>query len=165
MTTACPKPTVRFEAVKESIAESLAPPFHQDPGEQGRHCSHPPVQCGDLGSLTEADQLLERFNQRCLRSTLGIKYQDYVSNEEIPERASLPSIENLLFHVQLRWAGHFARMEHIRLHKAVFFSELQEGKRDRSVPRKRYKEQLQRQLAQPGLSCLSWQQEASDRDS
>ena len=49
--------------------------------------------------------------------------------------------------------------------KAVFFSELQEGKRDRDVPRKRYKDQLKRQLAQAGISHQSWQQEASDRDS
>ena len=49
--------------------------------------------------------------------------------------------------------------------KAVFFSELQEGKRGRGAPRKRYKDQLRRQLAQAGISHQSWQQEASDRDS
>ena len=49
--------------------------------------------------------------------------------------------------------------------KAVFFSELKEGKRDRGAPRKRYKDQLNRQLAQAGISHQPWQQEASDRDS
>ena len=49
--------------------------------------------------------------------------------------------------------------------KAVFFGELQEGKRDRGSPRKRYKDQLKRQLAQAGISHQSWQQETSDRDS
>ena len=38
-------------------------------------------------------RLLERFHQRCLRSILGIKWQDHVSNEEVLKRASLPSIE------------------------------------------------------------------------
>ena len=38
------------------MAESLAPPLHKDPGIHGRCPSHPPVQCRDLGSLTEADQ-------------------------------------------------------------------------------------------------------------
>ena len=47
----------------------------------------------------------------------------------------------------------------------VDFSELQEGKRDRGAPRKRYKDQLKEQLAQAGISHQSWQQEASDRDS
>ena len=49
--------------------------------------------------------------------------------------------------------------------KAVFFSELQEGKRDRGALRKCYKDQLKRQLAQEGISHQLWQQEASDRDS
>ena len=110
-------------------------------------------------------RLLERFHQRCLRSILGTKWQDHVSNEEVLKRASLPSIESNLLQVQLRWAGHVTRMEDVRIPKAVFFSELQEGKRDRGAPRKRYRDQLKRQLAQAGISHQSWQQEASDRDS
>ena len=38
------------------MAESFAPPFHKDPGIQGRRRSHLPVRCRDLGSLSEADQ-------------------------------------------------------------------------------------------------------------
>ena len=49
--------------------------------------------------------------------------------------------------------------------KEDFFSKLQEGKRDRDAPIKRYKDQLKRQLAQAGISHQSWQQKASDRDS
>ena len=55
-------------------------------------------------------------------------------------------------------------MEDVRMPKAVFFSELQEGKRDRGAPRKRYKDQLKKQIAQAGISHQSWQQGASDRD-
>ena len=69
-----------------------------------------------------------------------------------------------MLQVQLHRAGHVTRMEDVRMPKAVFFSELQEEKRDRDAPRKRYKGQLKRQLAQAGLSHQSWQQEASDRD-
>ena len=64
----------------------------------------------------------------------------------ILKRASLPSLESILLQVQLRWAGHVTRMEDVRMPKAVFFSELQEDKRDRGAPRKRYKDQLQSQL-------------------
>ena len=39
------------------------------------------------------------------------------------------------------------------------------GKSDRGAPRKRYKDQLKRQLAQAGIIHQSWQQETSDRDS
>ena len=56
-------------------------------------------------------RLLERFNQRCLRSILGIKWQDLVSNEEVFKRASLLNIESILLQVQLRWAGHVLRMK------------------------------------------------------
>ena len=38
-------------------------------------------------------------------------------------------------------------------------------KSDHGAPRKRYKDQLKRQLAQVGISRQTWQQEASDRDS
>ena len=41
--------------------------------------------------------LLERFHQRCLRSFLGIKWQDHVSNEEVLKRGSLPIVESILF--------------------------------------------------------------------
>ena len=107
-------------------------------------------------SLSEANQtwvlyrkqikLLERFHQRCLRSLLSIKWRDHESNEEVFKRASLPSVESILLQVQLHWAGHVTRMEDVRIPKAVFFSELQEGKCDRGVPRKRYKDQLKRQF-------------------
>ena len=61
---------------------------------------------------------------------LGIKWQDYVSNEEVLKTASLPSMESILLQVQLRWAGHVTRMEDARMPKAVFFGELQVGKHD-----------------------------------
>ena len=86
-------------------------------------------------------RLLERFYQRCLRSILGTKWQDYVSNEQTLKRASLPRIESVLLQVQLRWAGNVTRMEDVRMPKAVFVSELQEGKRGHGPPGKPYKDQ------------------------
>ena len=60
-------------------------------------------------------------------------------------------MESILLQVQLHLAGHVTRMEDVRMPKAVFFSELREEKRDRGAPRKRYKDQLKRQLAQEGI--------------
>ena len=147
------------------MAESLAPPLNEAAGRQGRRRYHPSIRCRDLGSLSKQIRLLERFHQRCLRSIRGIKWQDYVSNEEVLKRANLPSIESILLQVQLRLAGHVSRTEDARMPKPVFFSELQNGNRDCWAPRKRYKDQLKRQLAQAGISHQSWQQVASDRDS
>ena len=66
-------------------------------------------------------RLLERFHQRYLRSILGIKWQDHVSNEEVLKRTSLPSVESILLQVQLHWAGHVTRMEDVCMPKAIFF--------------------------------------------
>ena len=90
-----------------------------------------------------------------MRSILGIKWQDHVPNEEILKRASLPSIESILLQVQLSWARHVSRIEDVRMPEAVFFSELQEEKGDSGAPRKRYKDQLKRQLAKAGISHQS----------
>ena len=80
-------------------------------------------------------RLLEQFQQCCLHSIHGIKWQDHVSNEEVLKRASLPSIESILLEVQLCQACQVTRMEDVCMPKAVFFSELQEGKRNCGAPR------------------------------
>ena len=80
-------------------------------------------------------KLLERFHECCLRSILGVRWQDHVSKEEVFKRASLPSIDSILLQVYLAWAGHVTRMEDVRKHRAVFFSELQEGKCDLGAQR------------------------------
>ena len=85
-----------------------------------------------------------------------------MSNEEVLKRASPPNTVSILLQVQLDWAGHITSMEDVHMPKAVFFSELHEGKLDHGAPRKCYKDQLKRQLAQVGISHQSWQQEASD---
>ena len=56
------------------------------------------------------------------------------SQENPPAQHRVP-----LVLVQLRWVGYIARMEDIRMPKAVFFSELQEGNRDHGAWRNRTK--------------------------
>ena len=53
-------------------------------------------------------------------SILGIKWQGYMSNKKVLQKAILPSIESIFLQMQLRWAGHISRMEDIRMPKAVF---------------------------------------------
>ena len=88
--------------------------------------------------------LLERFHQRCLRSLVGIKWQDYMTNNEVLGKVNLSSIEAMQISWQLHWVGHVLRMDKTRIPKAVFYGELSEGKRDRGAPRKRFKDQLKR---------------------
>ena len=84
------------------LAESLAPPLHEDPGIQGRRPSHPPAWFRDLGSLSEADQATGAVSPTLLALRPWHPWQDHVSNEEVLKRASLPSIESILLQVQLR---------------------------------------------------------------
>ena len=65
---------------------------------------------------------------------------------------------------QLRWSGHVSRMEENRLPKAVLYSELRQGKRDRSGPRKRFKDQLKYQLTMAGLESKTWESTAADKN-
>lgn len=109
-------------------------------------------------------RLLECFHQRCLRSILNIRWQDHTTNMEVLERAQLPSMEATMLVRQLRWTGHVSRMEENRLPKAVLYSELRQGKRDRSGPRKRFKDQLKYQLTMAGLESKTWESTAADKN-
>ena len=92
------------------MVESFAPPLYEDPGVPGqktpvyRAVVVPTLLCGAETSVLYRKQirLFERFHQRCLCSILGIRWQDYVSNEEVLKKASLPSMESILLQVQLR---------------------------------------------------------------
>ena len=138
------------------MAASLVLSLHKDQGMQGRCHSHPPaVRCRDLGSLSEADQATGAVSPTLFALHPWHQMARPHSNEEVLKRASLPSIESILLQVQLRWAGYVKRMEDIRMPKAVFFCALHEGKRDRSAPRERHKDQLERQLAEAGISHQS----------
>ena len=96
---------------------------------------------------------------------MGIRWQEYITNTEVLEKANSTSIEAMLMTRQLRWAGHLSRMEDTRLPKAVFYGELKEGKRDRGAPRKRYKDQLRRQLKAADIPEDNWETCARSRES
>ena len=100
---------------------------------------------------------LEQFHQRCLRSIMGIKWKDYITNIEVLERAQLQSIESMLILKQLRWAGHITRMPDTRMPKAVFYGELVQGKHNTGAPQKRFKDQLKRQLCQADINPKTWE--------
>ena len=50
------KASSSFGRLSKRVRQSLALPLHKDPGIQGGQCFHPPVQCRDQSSLSEADQ-------------------------------------------------------------------------------------------------------------
>ena len=59
-----------------------------------------------------------------IRAILRIRWSDLVTNNEVLQRAEIPSIEAMLLSRQLTWTGHVVRMNADRLPKAVLCGEL-----------------------------------------
>ncbi|KAL6475004.1 hypothetical protein MHYP_G00160440 [Metynnis hypsauchen] len=66
-------------------------------------------------------KLLESFHMRSLRSILGIRWQDRVTNLEVLDRAESTSIEAMVLKAQLRWTGHVIRMEPYRIPRQLLY--------------------------------------------
>ena len=107
---------------------------------------------------------LHAIQMRHLRSIMGLRWTDKVTNIEILKRAGLPSMENQLTRRNLRWAGHVAHMGDERLPKQIIFSQLKEGKRDQGRPKLRYKDVIKRNLRKRNIPTTSWFDTAQDRN-
>ena len=92
-----------------------------------------------------------------------MRWRDYITNIIVLERADITSIEAMLLKIQLRWAGHVARMEDHRLPKIILYGELSSGLRNRGAPKKRYKDTLKKSLGAYNISHLEWTTLAEDR--
>ena len=77
----------------------------------------------------------------------------------------MPSIEATILQHRLRWVGHIARMPPTRLPKIILYGELAEGKRPRGGPKRRFKDQLKRSLAQANIPDNNWEPIAHERHS
>ena len=151
LTTACPEPTVLLEDCQREYGRVTCSASPRSSGYSGS--SSFPTSCTVQRhgfSIGSRSGYWSGFANAVCTPSLASK------GKTTCERASLPSIESILLQVQLRWAGHVTRMEDVLMPKAVFFSELQEGKCDCGAPRKRHKDQLKRQLVYAGISHRSW---------
>ena len=58
---------------------------------------------------------LEFFHMWVLRSILGIRWQDHITNLEVLDQVKSTSIEATIIKAQLQWVGHVIRMEECRM--------------------------------------------------
>ena len=107
-------------------------------------------------------KVLEQFQQRILRSILGVHWQDRITNASILEQADTTSIEAHIVKSQLSWAGHVRRMPDTRVPKQLLYAELSSGKRKTGGQWKRYKDQLKVNLTKCEME-LQWENRADDR--
>ena len=121
--TACPEPAVPLEDCQRECCRVI----HSASPRRSRNTepSSSPPSCmakrpaPSIGSRSGP----RAISSTSLRSITCTKRQDYVSNEEVVKRSSLPIIEPTLLQVQLRWVGRVARTEDIRISKAVISKE------------------------------------------
>ena len=74
---------------------------------------------------------LSKVLQRQLRSIMGIRLQDRISNmsnEEVLQRAGMMSLESIIMKSQLRWTGHVLRMNSKRLPRQTLYGALKTQK-------------------------------------
>ena len=106
---------------------------------------------------------LESFHMRALRSILGIKWQDRMTNLEVLDRTNSTSIESMLIKAQLRWVGHVIRMEEFRISRRLMYGELQLGKRNQGRPKLRYKDTVKANLQWCHIKPKELEERAMDR--
>ena len=106
---------------------------------------------------------LERFHQRALRSILGIRWQDRVTNTEVFKRTNCISIEAMLLKSCLRWTGYVIRMEDHRIPKQLLFGELEQGHMRQGRPCKRFKDTVKSGLQWCGIPRTELVATALDR--
>ena len=89
---------------------------------------------------------LRTLQQRHLRLILKIRWDDYISNEDVLRRANVDDIETKLVRSRLRWLGNLCRMDDDRVPKQLLFSELEHGSRPFGRPKLRFKDILKKDL-------------------
>ena len=109
------------------------------------------------------EKRLNTFHMRCLHRILSISWTDKVSNNEVLERADIPSMFTLLRQRRLRWLGHVHRMEDGRIPKDLLYGELESGSRPVGRPKLRFKDVCKRDMLATGLPTGNWETHAADR--
>ena len=79
---------------------------------------------------------LDSFDMRCLRCIARINWKDRVTNTEVLERCRTRGIEAHIMDGRLRWAGHTARIDEMRIPRMLLFGELEQGTRHVDRPLK-----------------------------
>ena len=106
---------------------------------------------------------LRTFQQRHLRTILKIKWDDFISNEEVLRRSSVEDIEISLAKSKLRWLGHVARMDDSRHAKMLLYGERTDGSRPIGRPKLRFKDNIKSLLKIEDL-LETWQEIVLDRN-
>jgi len=106
---------------------------------------------------------LEAAHHRLLRGILGITWRDIVTNEEVRKRTGHVLHGKVIRERRMRWLGHVARMDEVRISKQALHWEVAGFRRRRGMPRMNWRDVVKKDLQRMGLT---WEEvEASARHS
>jgi hypothetical protein len=110
------------------------------------------------------EQTLLIFEWKIFRRIYCPKYENEEwksrTNRELEEMSKVENIVKWIKGQGISWLGHLERMENDRMPKKIFTQEL-EGTRRRGRPRKRWKEEVERNLQVLGVR--RWREMVADR--
>jgi len=124
------------------------------------------VLCGaEAWTLTKKEeQVLLIFERKIFRRIYGAKYENGEwksrTNRELEEMSKGENVVKRIKGQRINWLGHLERMEEDRMPKRIFTQEL-EGTRRRGRARKRWKEEVERDLQVLGVR--RWTELVADR--
>ena len=109
------------------------------------------------------------LENRVLRRIFGPKSEEVTGewtklhNEELNDPFSSPNIARVTKSRRMRWAGHVARMEKMKVVYRVLVGK-PEGKRPLGRPRLRWENNIKMDLQEEGCGGMDWMELAQDRD-
>ena len=106
---------------------------------------------------------LNSFHMKNLRRILNIKWDDYVTNNEVLQKAGIDSLHTILQQRRLRWLGHVCRMPDGRIPKDIFYGQIATGTRARGRPHLRFKDVCKRDLRSAEMNMKEWEDQTTDR--
>jgi len=115
-------------------------------------------------TLTKKEQAILIIERKIFRRIYGPKYENgewkSQMNRELEEMSKGENIVKWIKGQRISWLGHLERMEEDRMPEKIFTQEL-EGTRKRGRPRKRWKEEVERDLQVLGVK--RWRELVADR--
>jgi len=125
--------------------------------------------CETWSLILREERRLRVFENRVLRRVFGPKRDEVTGqwrklhNEELKDLYSLPNIVRVVKSRRMRWAGYVARMGEDRGVQRVLVGK-PEGKRPLGRPRRRWEDNIKKELQEVGGGRGDWMELAEDRD-
>ena len=94
---------------------------------------------------TSQEKKLDPFDSKCIRKILGIRWSDFITNEEVRTRAERRQVSSIIFKRRLSRLGHVTRLLSERLANRVLQWNSQ-GQRRRGRPKMNWRQAIDRDL-------------------